>query len=205
MRSPAGRADLLHRLLHHEVQAAELMAWAVLAFPETDRAFRRGLLGIVGDELRHARGYRDLLAEYDVRYGELPVRDWFWERVAQCASPRQFVALMGLGLEGANIDHTQRFAHAFRSVGEERAAAFFEQVGSEEEGHVRFALHWFRVWGDGAAGDGEGVDGADEFARWAAELVQPLTPTMFRSVPVNRPGRRRAGLDDAFLDRLEES
>ncbi len=44
--SPRWRAHLLHTFLHHELQAAELMAWAILAFPDTPEAFRQGLLKI---------------------------------------------------------------------------------------------------------------------------------------------------------------
>jgi uncharacterized ferritin-like protein (DUF455 family) len=199
LRTPAGRAELLHRLLHHEVQAAELMAWALLAFPGAEPRFRRGLLAILRDELRHARGYRDLLARAGVAYGDLPVRDWFWERATSCASPLQFVALMGLGLEGANIDHTERFAGRFREAGDEEAAVFLERVGREEEAHVRFALRWFRLWA------GRPGAGAEEFARWAEELVPPLGPKMFRAQPMNRAGRMRAGLDPVFLDLLEQA
>ena len=48
-----GRARALHTFLHHELQAAELMAWAVLAFPDTPREFRAGLVRIALDEVRH--------------------------------------------------------------------------------------------------------------------------------------------------------
>src|SRR4051812_42745500 len=47
LRDPRRRAQVFHTFLHHELQAAELMLWALLAFPETPRAFRKGLLGIV--------------------------------------------------------------------------------------------------------------------------------------------------------------
>ena len=207
LRIPVGRAELLHRFLHHELQAAELMAWTLLAFPDADMAFRRGLLGVLLDELRHARGYRELLCEQHLceigrgaRYGDFPIRDWFWERALLCRTPLQFVALMGIGLEGANLDHTQRFASAFRSVGAPQVALFLEQVGREEEAHVRFARRWFCAWtGIEATGDG-----ADEFERWCAELVPPLGPGMFRGRPLDRPARLRAGQPPAFLDRLDE-
>ena len=41
LRAPSGRARALHTFLHHELQAAELMAWALLAFPETPIVARR--------------------------------------------------------------------------------------------------------------------------------------------------------------------
>ena len=40
LRAPERRAALVHTFLHHELQAAELMCWAILAFPDTPEAFR---------------------------------------------------------------------------------------------------------------------------------------------------------------------
>src|SRR6187549_3886491 len=54
---PHYRARTLHAFLHHELQAAELMCWAILAFPEAEPEFRRGLLGICLDEIRHMNLY----------------------------------------------------------------------------------------------------------------------------------------------------
>src|SRR2546430_2292140 len=50
MRDPAQRARILHALANHELQAIELFAWAVLAYPDTPVAFRRGLVAILADE-----------------------------------------------------------------------------------------------------------------------------------------------------------
>ncbi|MEM7519239.1 MAG: DUF455 family protein, partial [Planctomycetota bacterium] len=81
------RARLLHTFLHHELQAAELMAWAVLAFPEAPEAFRRGLASIACDEVRHMRMYRAHLRTLGFEFGDFPVRDWFWQRVPTCTTP----------------------------------------------------------------------------------------------------------------------
>ena len=51
------RAHLMHTLAHHELQAAELFAWAILAFPETPWTFRRGLLRLMLEELGHMALY----------------------------------------------------------------------------------------------------------------------------------------------------
>src|SRR5690349_9359704 len=51
LRSEHGRARALHTFLHHELQAAELMAWAVLAYPDAPQEFRAGLLRIALDEI----------------------------------------------------------------------------------------------------------------------------------------------------------
>ena len=107
LRSPLARARALHTFLHHELQAAELMAWALLAFADAPQEFREGLARIAGDEVRHMGMYAGHIERLGHGVGEFPVRDWFWERVPSARSPVEFVATMGLGLEGANLDHSR--------------------------------------------------------------------------------------------------
>ena len=190
--SPRWRAHLLHTFLHHELQAAELMAWAILAFPDTPLSFRQGLLKICKDELRHLDLYRQHIETLGHQVGDFPVRDWFWQRVQTCESPLQFVALMGLGLEGSNLDHTQRFTQWFREAGDTEGAAIQEQIGNEEVAHVRFAVQWFSEWTEGL-----------DFDRWRESLVKPLTPTMFRGPQIDRQRRLAAGMTEEFLTALE--
>ncbi|WP_437280022.1 DUF455 family protein [Sorangium sp. So ce375] len=156
LRNPARRAQLFHAFLHHELQAAELMAWALLAFPETPRAFRVGLVRIALDEVRHMRLYAAYLAAIGHRFGDFPVRDWFWSRVPAAASPAQFVAVMGMGLEGGNLDHTARFAERFRAIGDVEGAELTERVCAEEIPHVRFGVRWFRRFTQASGSDGRG-------------------------------------------------
>lgn len=192
LRSPEARARLLHKFWHHELQAAELMCWALLRFPETDREFRRGLVRICRDEIRHMRLYRTHIEALGFSVGDFPVRDWFWERVPTCRTPLEFVALLGMGFEAANLEHTPRFASWFRAVGDEAGAAIQEQVGREEVAHVRFATRWFRTWAQTA-----------DFDTWCGSLPPPLTPLLLRGKTINREGRLRAGMDPDFIDRLE--
>jgi len=190
--APDVRARLVHTFLHHELQAAELMAWALLAFPRAPRRFRHGLVGIAAEELAHARLYARHLRELGHAVGAFPVRDWFWERVPRARSARQFAALLGIGFEGGNLEHCRTFAARFRAAGDARGAELIERVGREEVAHVRFALRWVARWSPGF-----------DFDQWLAALVPPLTPTVLRGRPLDRDARRRAGFDEAFLDWLE--
>jgi uncharacterized ferritin-like protein (DUF455 family) len=179
--------------LHHELQAAELFAWAVLAFPETPHAFRAGLVRLCVEELAHLALYKNELARLGFAPGAFPVRDWFWERVARCTDAASFVALQGLGLEGANLEHSARFAALFRAAGDESTASVLEHVEQDEIAHVAFAVHWF-----------EHFSGAPlDYDRWRAALPPPLTPALLQGRPLNRVARARAGLDESFLARLE--
>jgi len=186
------RAHLLHTFLHHELQAAELMCWAVLSFPDTPSSFRRGLLSICQDEIRHMKMYSDHLRHLGYQVGDFPVRDWFWERTPHARGAVEFVALMGLGFEASNLDHTARFAEMFRAAGDPEGARLQELVGEEEIAHVAFGVHWFRE-----------LAGELDFARWEHALPSPLSPMVMRGKPLSREARARAGLTTSFLDELE--
>lgn len=191
-REPRARAKVLHAFWYHELQAAELMCWALLAFADADPRFRRGLVGIWRDEVRHMRMYQAEIERLGFELGAFPVRDWFWERVPDCQTPLAFVALMGMGFEAANLEHSSRFADAFRDAGDFKAARVQEQVGLEEVRHVRFATRWFERW-----------TGSLDFDEWALELPKPLTPLLMRGKRVDRELRRRAGMSERFIDELE--
>lgn len=186
------RARLLHVFFHHELQAAEIFCWALLAFPETPESFRRGLVKIALDELRHARAYGAQIERLGSRIGDHAVRDWFWERFVDCASPLEFVALMGLGFEGGNLDHCATWAERFRQVGDEEGARCQEEIGEDEIEHVAFASRWFRRF-----------HGRLDFESWREALPAPLTPTIMRGKPLNLEARARAGLDAEFSRELD--
>lgn len=190
--SPEKRAHLLHTFLHHELQAAELMCWALLAFPDTPLAFRRGLLSICQDEIRHMRMYAEHIEALGFEFGSFPVRDWFWERAPAATTPAAFVALMGLGFEAGNLDHTARFAAMFRSAGDHAGAVLQERVGAEEIAHVAFGAHWFSHF-----------VGPLSFGAWVDTLPAPLSPMVMRGTPLQRAARRLGGMPDDFLDELE--
>lgn len=192
MVKPLERARLLHTFWHHELQAAELFCWAVLAFPETPDEFRMGLVRLWADEVRHMRLYQRRIEALGSSLGDFPVRDWFWSRVPTAQTPVEFLALMGLGLEAANLDHADRFAEWLDEAGDPLSAAVQRRVGRDEVEHVRFSRTWFERLG------GRSVS----FDAWSEALADPLTPVMFVGPTVARAARKEAGLDDQFVDAL---
>ncbi len=191
--APLGRARALHTFVHHELQAAELMMWALLAFPWAPMALKEGLVRIALDETRHMRMFEKEIIRLGYAVGDFPVRDWFWERVAACPDPASFVAVMGLGLESANLEHTATFAEKFRRAGDEESARVQELVGLEEIAHVRFGVKWFTE-----------LTGGLDFATWSKALPAPLSPLLMRGVPLQREARLRAGQTTQFIDELEQ-
>jgi uncharacterized ferritin-like protein (DUF455 family) len=193
LKAASGRARALHTFFHHELQAAELMLWALLTFPETPREFRAGLVRIALDEIRHMHLYAKQIARLGFAIGQFSVRDWFWERVPSCENAASFVATMGLGVESANLEHTASFAARFREAGDEEGARIQELIGREEIAHVRFGGRWFETFRSSSL----------DFETWRLALPSPLSPMLMRGKPMNREARLSAGQNEAFLDGLE--
>lgn len=192
LKEPYYRARALHAFFHHELQAAELMCWAVLAFADAEPEFKKGLLGICRDEIRHMNLYREHIEALGCKIGDFGVREWFWKRVPTCPSKLAFVAVMGMGLEAANLEYAADFAQRFRSVGDEPGAAIQERIAKEEIAHVSFATRWFTRWTGGC-----------DFRTWAEQLPPPLSPWVMHGNPIATEARQRAGMTPTFIADLQ--
>jgi len=196
MADPSQRARIIHALANHELQAAELFAWALLAFPAAPARFRRGLLGICADEQRHCRMYISRLEAHGAGFGDYPVTGYFWNKVDSLDTPLTFVCTMGLTFENANLDFAVDYAAAARAAGDDATAAVIDQVHGDEIDHVRFAWHWLNELAPA---------GQDPWETYTSNVTWPLGPHRARGKSFDRAGRNRAGLDAEFIDRLENT
>lgn len=192
LRDPRKRAALLHVFFHHELQAAELFAWAMLTYVEAPRALRLGWLKLLLDEARHMRLYAAQIERLGAALGDFPVRDWFWERVPACPSAASFLALVGVGLEGGNLDHGARFTQMLEDVGDHEAAEVERRVAREEIAHVRFAVHWLDKLGAPL----------ETLEQLSALLPPPLSPLVLRGLPLAHEARLEAGLSRRLVEEL---
>ena len=195
MVDPAQRARILHALANHELQAAELFAWALLAFPDAPADFRRGLLRILDDEQRHTRMYIARVEALGARFGDQPVTGYFWGKIDTIQSPLEFVCAMSLTFENANLDHTLDYAEAARTAGDAKTATVIERVHEDEITHVAFGWRWLEAF----RGNRSRIEA------YGASLDWPLRAAKASGRHFDRASRRAAGLDDAFIDHLETS
>lgn len=190
------RARILHAFANHELQAVELFAWALIAFPEAPAPFRRGLLGILFEEQEHTRLYRERLEALGHRLGAFPVSGYFWNKIDRIGSPRDFICAMSLTFENANLDHTVDYAAAARQAGDAETAAVIDRIGRDEVGHVRFGWTWLEHFKD---------EGESMWEAYTRSLAWPLAPDRASGRRFYPEGRRAAGLDGEFIRRLEAS
>jgi uncharacterized ferritin-like protein (DUF455 family) len=194
MGDPAQRARILHALANHELQAAELFAWALLCFADAPPSFRRGLLGILADEQRHCRLYLDCMQALNVRFGDHPVTGHFWNKIQHVHTPLQFVCTMGLTFENANLDFALEYARGARNAGDERTATILEQVHDDEIRHVSFAWRWMHKLK-------QPRDSA--WTTYLESVAWPLGPARARGKRFDVSSRVAAGLDSDFIGKLQ--
>lgn len=191
---PRRRASALHRFANHELQALEIMAWALLAFPDAPAAFRRGLVRILHEEQQHMALYIARMEALGLRFGDEPVNDYFWRKIEGIHTVLDYVAAMALTFEAANLDFALDFAESFRRVGDTASAEVVARVHEDEIGHVRFGIIWLRKLKP---------EGDSDWDTFTAHLHHPLHPARARGRRLDREARLKAGFDEGFLDRLD--
>jgi uncharacterized ferritin-like protein (DUF455 family) len=187
------RGRLLHFFANHELLATELMALALLRFPNAPAAFRRDVWQTLKDEQLHTRLYVQRMRQCGIQFGEMPVSGYFWRSVSQMESPLDYVAGLCLTFEQANLDFCRYFARGFQAVGDGDTAGLLDRIYRDEIGHVAYGLKWFRRWKNPDQSDWEA------FCR---QLKFPLSPQRAKGLLLNIEGRRAAGLDPAFIAEL---
>lgn len=187
------RAIAHHILANHELQALEVMADVALRFPEAPTAFRLGLARIMQDEQRHTRMHVERAATLGLRFGELPVNSYIWEKSRALESLLDYVATLPLLFEGRNLDHTVEFSGWFEAAGDTRSAALIRAIHRDEIEHVAFGIEWLRKLKP---------DGLSDWDAFCKHLKWPLRPAKAKGEQFQVEARKQAGLSDEFIEKL---
>lgn len=192
---PAKRAIAHHILANHELQALEVMAWVLLAFPDAPTDFRLGMAAVMRDEQKHTRMHVERARLLGLEFGDLPVNSYIWKKSIEFASVLDYLAGLPLVFEGRNLDHTLEFATAFERAGDEKSAALMRVIHRDEIGHVAFGFEWLRRLKPA---------GQSDWDAFVSHLQWPLRPSKARGEVFQREARVAAGMPDEFIDRLRE-
>lgn len=188
-------AQALHFFANHELMALEIMALAILKFPEAPSAFRRGLIGTIGDEQAHIQMYITRMQALGLSFGELAVNDYFWAIARKIETPQQYLSQLCLTFEQANLDFSRYYGERYREIGDTETARTLDVIYRDEIRHVRYGLTWIRRMSPSHSSDLEAH---------RAHLIAPITLHRAKGYGFNREGRRAAGLDDAYIDALAQ-
>lgn len=193
LHEPAQRGIAHHIMANHELQALEVMAWTLLAFPEAPAEFRSGLCNVMRDEQRHTRMHAERASHLGVPFGSLPVNCYIWKKALSFTSVMDYLAGLPLVFEGANLDHSFELAAVFRTAGDERSARIMQAIHEDEIQHVRFGLEWLRKLKPAKQTDWEA---------FTSHLHWPLRAAKARGDDFQRAAREAAGMTDEFIQQL---
>ncbi len=206
LRERTHRAHCLARFAHHELQAVEYFAWALLRWPELPGALRRGLLAALVDEQRHCRLYLDRLEASGGRFDTDDHSDYFWRQApviaASPAGPRAFLAAMGLTLEQANLDFTLTYRDGFAEAGDLESAAVCQRVHDDEVAHVALAVRWLARLAAQERPEEADAELASDLDAYLAAVPFPLGPARAKGRRFEVTPRRRAGLSEALIEHV---
>ena len=144
------RGIVLHFFANHELLALELMALALLKFPDAPASFRRGIGETMKEEQAHLKLYMKRMEQLGVEFGDIRMNSFFWNRISTMKSPLEYTVLMSMTFEQANLDFAKYFQEIFRQVGDTETADLLEKVFLDEISHVKHGLHWFNRWRNSA-------------------------------------------------------
>lgn len=193
LRDPHRRAIAHHVMANHELQALEVMAWTLCAFPDAPPEFRRGMAWIMQEEQHHTRMHVERARRLGLDFGDLPVNCYIWKKALEFQSPLDYLAGLPLLFEARNLDHTLEFAAEFEAAGDPRSAALMRAIHDDEIRHVAFGIQWLRCLKPSEQSDWDA---------FAAHLHWPLRPAKARGDVFQSEARRAAGLSDEFITRI---
>nr|WP_260986380.1 ferritin-like domain-containing protein [Bordetella genomosp. 13] len=187
VRSPQGRAILLHSLAHIEFNAINLALDAIWRYAGQPDDYYRDWLRVAREEAYHFSLLNAHLATLDHAYGDFPAHNGLWEMAEKTRGDLLArLALVPRTLEARGLDASPLVRAKLADAGDEAGAAILDIILRDEIGHVAIGNRWFR--------HGCQARGLDPVACYAELALRYGAP--FLRGPFNLPARRAAGFDE---------
>lgn len=186
----------LHFFANHELLAIEMMAAALLYLPidqENKKRIRVGIIQTIKDEQKHFKMYRSRMNDFGVDFGDIPVNDFFWRQMQKMKTIQEYLAVMALTFESANLDFAKHYANIFRQVDDIKTAKVLDIVYQDEISHVAFGVTWLNKF----------KQDAKLWDFYQQSLPELVTPARAKGSVFDREGRQKAGLNNEFIDALK--
>jgi uncharacterized ferritin-like protein (DUF455 family) len=189
------RAVCLHRFAGHELLAVEIMAYALLAFPEAPKHFRRGLANTLMEEQEHVRIYINRLHEMGVRLGDMPLYRHFWTHVPHLLSPLKYVSVMSLTFEMANLDFAPMYKTSFLQNGDTASADIMQRIIDDEISHVSFGYQWLKKLKN---------ENDSEWHAWRSSVPDTLPLKRAKGFVFQEDLRRSAHIPESWIEEFKK-
>jgi uncharacterized ferritin-like protein (DUF455 family) len=174
-----------------------MMASALLIYPHSndeDLRFKKGIYSALKDEQKHLGLYIKRLNELGYEFGDFPLNDFFWRQMPKLETPSQYLAVMALTLESANLDFAQFYSRIFHDLGDTKTADILNIVLQDEISHVAFGGHWMKRW----------RQNKDLWQYYNDSLPWPMTPARGKGIGYDPELHLKAVGDSDFVKSLSE-
>lgn len=195
-RSQDNRAICLHRFAGHELLAVEIMAHALVAFPDAPPRFRKGVANTLKEEQEHVKLYIQRMNALGLQFGDLPLYRHFWAHIPYLTSPIRYVSVVSLTFEMANLDFAPLYGQSFARVGDTESAALMQRILEDEISHVSFGWNWLKKFK---------TTQASEWDAWTENLPPLMTPKRARGFILFENNRKQAGIPSEWIEKLKEA
>ncbi len=190
MRTPEGRAALIHALAHIEFNATNLALDAVWRFANMPVQYYADWLRVAAEEAYHFELLNGYLRNMGYQYGDFSAHNSLWEMAER--TQHDVLARMALvprTMEARGLDASPPLRNKFMQIGDAEAAGILDIILRDEIGHVAIGNHWFNWLCEQR--EHEPIFIYEALAR------QHNAPAMRK--PLNMEARRQAGFTDEEL------
>ena len=143
------RGLALHFFANHELLAIEMMAAALLIYPDNNKdmlQLKKGLIKTIQDEQKHLKLYLGRMKDFGIELGDFPLNDFFWRAMDKLKTPTHFYSAMALAFESANLDFALYYEKSFPEVEDLETAKIMRIVFEDEISHVALGAYWLNQW-----------------------------------------------------------
>jgi uncharacterized ferritin-like protein (DUF455 family) len=195
LRTPEGRAALIHSIAHIELNAIDLALDIVWRFPGMPDDFYRNWATIAQEEAKHFTLLRNHLLHLGFDYGDFDAHNTLWDMAERTKGDLLArIALVPRTLEARGLDASPAVKKKLVGAGDHEAGKILDTILHDEIGHVAAGNRWYRYLC--------AKRGLDPISTYA-ELVQRYDAPKLKA-PFNLPARRLAGFEEAELLALQD-
>jgi uncharacterized ferritin-like protein (DUF455 family) len=193
MRTPEGRAALIHALAHIEFNAINLALDAVWRFADMPQQYYADWLKVAAEEAYHFELLNGYLLNMGYQYGDFNAHNSLWEMAERTkVDVLARMALVPRTMEARGLDASPPLRNKFVQIGDTDAAEILDIILRDEIGHVAIGNHWFNWLCE--------QRGLEPIACYETLAKQYSAPAMRK--PLNMEARRKAGFTEEELARL---
>lgn len=184
------RALALHFFANHELLAIEMMAAALLMFPEVNESFKKNLIATIKDEQKHFLLYQNRMKQLGIEFGDYPLNDFFWRQFSSIKTPEEFYALVALTFESANLDFAIFYRDIFKEVEDSECEKIMSIVLEDEIKHVARGRNYLE----------SKIKPSELWEYYKGLLPDKVTPARSKGIKFFDEPRLKAGLSEDFVE-----